>query len=158
PVRAAGQEAGSITGSVVAESGQPLAGVRVVAQPSERAAITDALGSFSISPVPPGPVRVSAARIGYEEVSRDVTVEAGATTRLDLVLPESALSLGAVVVSVSREAQRLSETPATVDVVSGERIRETGAAHPSEIMRQVAGAWVNVTSGEGHQTAIRQPL
>src|SRR5690606_28139216 len=30
--------------------------------------------------------------------------------------------------------------------------------HPSEIMDNIPGVWVNVTGGEGHMTAIRQPL
>ena len=37
-------------------------------------------------------------------------------------------------------------------------IAETRPSHPSEVMGAVPGVWVNVTGGEGHQTAIRQPL
>ena len=37
-------------------------------------------------------------------------------------------------------------------------LAETRPSHPSEVMGAVPGVWVNVTGGEGHQTAIRQPL
>ncbi len=63
-----------------------------------------------------------------------------------------------VVVSGTREAERKSEVPATVDVIKGDDIRKAKASHPSEIMGRVPGVWVNITGGEGHQTAIRQPL
>ncbi len=63
-----------------------------------------------------------------------------------------------VVVSGTREAQKKSEVPATIGKVSGEAIRKAKASHPSEIMGRVPGVWVNITGGEGHQTAIRQPL
>lgn len=63
-----------------------------------------------------------------------------------------------VVVTGTREAQKKSETPATVDKVSGEALRDANVSHPSQIMGRVPGVWVNVTGGEGHQTAIRQPL
>lgn len=63
-----------------------------------------------------------------------------------------------VVVSSTREAQKKSEVPATVDLVSGEAVRAAKASHPSQIMGRVPGVWVNITGGEGHQTAIRQPL
>lgn len=63
-----------------------------------------------------------------------------------------------VVVSGTREAERKSEVPATVDVIRGDAIRDAKASHPSQIMGRVPGVWVNITGGEGHQTAIRQPL
>lgn len=63
-----------------------------------------------------------------------------------------------VVVSGTREAERRSETAATIGVIKGEAIRNAKATHPTEIMGRVPGVWVNITGGEGHQTAIRQPL
>lgn len=63
-----------------------------------------------------------------------------------------------VVVSGTREAERKSETAATIGVIKGEAIRKAKATHPTEIMGRVPGVWVNITGGEGHQTAIRQPL
>lgn len=63
-----------------------------------------------------------------------------------------------VTVTATREAQKISETPATVSVISERDIKNIRPAHPGEVMRQVPGVFVNVTSGEGHQTSIRQPL
>jgi len=66
--------------------------------------------------------------------------------------------LGEITVTGTREGQLISETPATVDTISGDEIRAVKASHPSQIMGRIPGVWVNVTGGEGHQTAIRQPL
>lgn len=66
--------------------------------------------------------------------------------------------MGEVTVTGTREGRLLSETPATVGIVKGEDIRATNAKHPSELMGRVPGVWVNITGGEGHITAIRQPL
>lgn len=71
---------------------------------------------------------------------------------------EDATMLEEVVVSSTREAQKKSEVPATVGTVSGDALRAAKASHPSQIMGRVPGVWVNITGGEGHQTAIRQPL
>lgn len=71
---------------------------------------------------------------------------------------EEAAMLDDVVVTGTREAQKKSEVAATVGKVSGEAVRASKAAHPSQIMGRVPGVWVNITGGEGHQTAIRQPL
>ena len=67
-------------------------------------------------------------------------------------------ALGEVTVTATREGQLVSETPASVGVIKEKALREVKPSHPSEIMGQVPGVWVNVTGGEGHQTAIRQPL
>ncbi len=69
-----------------------------------------------------------------------------------------ATALGEVTVTATREGQLVNETPATVGVIKEKALREVKPTHPTEIMGQVAGVWVNVTGGEGHQTAIRQPL
>lgn len=66
--------------------------------------------------------------------------------------------LGEITVTGTREGQLLSETPASIGVIKGEELRATRPTHPSQIMGRVPGVWVNVTGGEGHQTAIRQPL
>lgn len=70
----------------------------------------------------------------------------------------TATRLDEVTVTGTREKHSLAETPATVDAISGSEIRASNPVHPSQIMGQVPGVWVNVTGGEGHQTAIRQPL
>ncbi|MCL6554940.1 MAG: TonB-dependent receptor [Burkholderiales bacterium] len=67
-------------------------------------------------------------------------------------------TLDEVTVTGTREGQLLSETPASVKVISGETVRQDKPSHPSQILGQSPGVWVNVTGGEGHMTAIRQPL
>jgi len=71
---------------------------------------------------------------------------------------DSTATLEDVTVTGTREKQSRAETPATVDAIPGAVIRDSMPVHPAQIMQEVPGVWVNVTSGEGHQTAIRQPL
>jgi len=68
------------------------------------------------------------------------------------------VTLGEVTVTGTREAQAIAETAASVGVVDSQAIDELKAAHPSEVMGKVPGVHVNVTGGEGHMTAIRQPI
>ncbi len=71
---------------------------------------------------------------------------------------KEALQLGEVVVTATREAEPLKEKPQTVDVIKEEEIKDVKPSHPSEIMNQMPGVWFSITGGEGHKTAIRQPL
>ena len=71
---------------------------------------------------------------------------------------EPVVELETLVVTGTREGRTVAETPATVDVLKGSTIAKDKPLHPSQIMNQAPGVWVNVTGGEGHITAIRQPL
>jgi outer membrane receptor protein involved in Fe transport len=63
-----------------------------------------------------------------------------------------------VTVTDTREGRRKSETPASVESVTRATIAEIRPTHPSQVATHMAGVWVNTTGGEGHMTAIRQPL
>lgn len=67
-------------------------------------------------------------------------------------------TLGEITVTGTREERPLAETPAAIGVIKRKQLKELSPTHPSQIMGQVPGVWVNTTGGEGHMTAIRQPL
>ena len=71
---------------------------------------------------------------------------------------EPPLELEQVVVTATREAQKLSETPASIGAVKTDAIQADKPTHPSQTMAQMPGVAVAVTNGEGHTTAIRQPF
>ncbi|MGH7719749.1 MAG: TonB-dependent receptor [Gemmatimonadaceae bacterium] len=74
------------------------------------------------------------------------------------VARDSAAVLAPVIVSATRERQRANESSATVNALAGAEIRRTRAAHPAGILNRVPGVYVSQLSGEGHSTAIRQPI
>lgn len=63
-----------------------------------------------------------------------------------------------ITVTGTREEIPKAETAETVDTVNQQTIEDTRPAHPSEIMDRVPGVHINVTNGEGHMAAIRQPM
>ena len=71
---------------------------------------------------------------------------------------ENQTNLGEITVTGTREATLKAETPATVDTVDSEEIANVRPSHPSEIVNRIPGVHIAVTGGEGHTTAIRQPL
>ena len=156
---AASQQTASIRGSVVAtSSGAPLVDVDVFIQGSGRRALTNRDGRYMFVELPAGSHTLIAERVGFGTVRRTVTLQGGGALDVDFRMEDEAISIPEVVVIASRDAKDLSEVAASVGVISGASLRETQPGHPSEIMGQVPGVYVNVTGGEGHMTAIRQPL
>ena len=158
-VSAFAQEAGNIEGRITAIGGtSPLEGVTLNVEGTTLGAMTDAQGSFRIAGVPAGVHVLIARRLGLDVLRQTVTVSAGATASVRLSMSENVMQLGDMVVTASREKERRVEIPMAIGVIGGEEIRQVKPAHPSEIMNRIAGVWVNVTGGEGHMTAIRQPI
>lgn len=149
---------GSVEGTITDEATQaPLSGAIVQLRGTGLGVLTDAGGRFRIAGVAPGTYVVSVQRIGSREASARVQVVAGAPARVELRLGTEAVALPTVVVTATREAQRLGQTAATIGVVGSAELARTKPTHPAEVLGQIPGVWVSVTGGEGHMTSIRLP-
>jgi outer membrane receptor protein involved in Fe transport len=155
----AAQNRGRIEGAVVlAATEQPLPGVQVFVENTPIGTITDSEGRFELVQVPEGVYVISARFVGYRSPSQTVTVTSGRTTTIEFELHEEAVRLQDVVVTAIGERQNRSDIPATISTLDLREIDDAKPSHPSDIMSRIPGVWVNNTSGEGHMTAIRQPL
>lgn len=88
-------------------------------------------------------------------------VEDAATTTQSRNVKKDSLdaeNLDEVVVTASRENDNPRDLPMAIEKIGGRAIKDTKPTHPSEIMNQAPGVFVNTTSGEGHQMMIRHPL
>lgn len=63
-----------------------------------------------------------------------------------------------IVVTSTREARARQELPESVGVLDRETIEQVAPSHPAELLNRLAGVHINQVGGEGHMTAIRQPL
>jgi iron complex outermembrane receptor protein len=143
---AAQQQTGTVTGTVTAEAGAPLANARVVLVGTARTAATNARGEYRLS-VPAGTHILRARVIGYAGAEQRVTVGAGETVTANFRLAPSALALSEVTVIGSRTARTAVETPVPVDVISTEEIQETGQTEVNQILTALAPSF-----NASHQT------
>src|SRR5262245_35675235 len=73
-----GAQTGSIVGQVIDKTGlQPLNGVQISIDGTQRGTLSDARGRFSIASIPVGSYTLRATYIGYRTETRPVTVAAG---------------------------------------------------------------------------------
>lgn len=66
--------------------------------------------------------------------------------------------LETIVVTSTKEAKLKIDTAESIDVFGEGEIDIVAPSHPSEILNRSAGVHVNNLGGEGHMTAIRQPI
>jgi len=155
---AAAQDTGSVEGSVVDETGAALPGANVVIPDTDRGSSTDASGTFELTGLEPGTYNLRASFVGYLSSTKQVQVEAGATSQVRFTLRPDVARLDSVVVVGYGQQERRDLTGA-VSSVSGQDLSKINVSNVGETLQgQVAGVDVTPRSGapgEGAQIRIR---
>ena len=149
---------GEVEGTVSTGRGTRVPGASIAIGAPARIVLSDSAGRFRIDGIAPGDQRLEVRALGYRTVAQTVTVRAFETTRVEAVLRPAAVSLPDLVVSTSRDEQLASRTPLSVDVIGAAEIAEARSHHPADIVNRSPGVYVSNAGGEGHFTAIRQPI
>lgn len=159
PTPLVGQSTSSIEGRVLdGDTGSPLPGVHVFLEESGRGSVTEPDGTFRITGLDPGDQSLVARFVGYEAYRRSVSIGAGANDPIEIRLQPAEILLDDVIVSATRERQLRTDVAASISSIGSDAIDDFQPTHPKDIMGKIPGVWVNQTGGEGHMTAIRQPL
>jgi TonB-linked SusC/RagA family outer membrane protein len=148
PGHAQEQESATVRGVVEDSSGAALPGANVRVKGTQKGVSTDPSGRYELQSVSPGEQTIAASFVGYEEVTRTITLEPGETRTLDFTLVSGAVGLDEMVVTalgVDREERSLGYS---VDRVAG---RELAQARETNVMNSLSGkvAGLNVISGSG---------
>ncbi|MBK9978324.1 MAG: TonB-dependent receptor [Gemmatimonadetes bacterium] len=140
---------GTIRGRITdAASGRGLGDAQVLVADTRIGALSSADGSFALVSVPVGTRAVTVRRLGYQPVSRTVTIAAGATATLDVSLQVSAVNLSEVVVTGSAaptEKRKIGTSIASVD--STLITRAVATTIDQALQGKVAGAQISQNSG-----------
>jgi TonB-linked SusC/RagA family outer membrane protein len=94
------QQTGTIAGRVIdGQTGQTIPAAQVFIPDLDIGVLTQQNGSYLLPNVPVGPRTVTVQRIGYGQMTQNVTVAAGQTVVLDFRITEEALALDEIVVT-----------------------------------------------------------
>lgn len=122
------QETGRIEGKVTRNDGTPLGGVTVRIQDLDQVVLTGSDGAYVFEDVAPGTYTLAYTLIENETTESGVTVAAGETRTVDKTVDwEVSFAETITVTSVSRRAERVTEAPASVTVISEEEIEREAA-------------------------------
>ncbi len=146
---ASAQATGTVTGRVLdADNGQPVAAAQVVVAGTTLGRTAGDDGRFSISGVPVGSRTITVRRIGYTQLSRNVTVTEGASVNVEFSLAKSTVSLTGVVVTATGE-ERKKEVGNAVTTVGAASFERGGVANTQQILQgRSTGVTVLGNSGQ----------
>lgn len=113
-----------VSGTVTDADGQPLPGANIVLDGST-GAVSDFDGNFSLSTDQQPPFSLTVSSVGFESTTVEVTSASGSLT---IQLSEGNTQLDEIVVSASRMAERIFESPVTVEKFSLQKIENTPSA------------------------------
>jgi hypothetical protein len=107
---------GTISGKVVTTGNAPVGEAIVTVAGSGIGARTNADGSFTLPPLPPGSYTIEARRLGFLAARVDgVQLAAGDTAHARLALPEAMLELSGIAVSSAASSDAIAESCFVLD-------------------------------------------
>jgi iron complex outermembrane receptor protein len=145
---------GGIKGKVTTKDGKPAEFVNILLTGTPKGSQVSVDGTYAIDQVKPGSYTLTASFVGLASQSKKVTVEAGKTTVVDLVLTENSRELSEVVVTANpakyvadypsvslRLKTPLLEVPQNIQIVTKQVLQEQQAFDMLEsVTRNVSGA------------------
>jgi len=150
---------GSISGTVLDEKQVPVTGVTVLISGTTTGTATDADGKYRLQSVPAGTIAVRFSFLSFETLEvKDVTINPGKATRLDVVMKESSEELNEVVVTANyKQASaeglyaKQKAMVAMADGISADQIKKTSDNNIAQVLKRVAG----VTIDNGKYVTVR---
>lgn len=150
-------DTGQVTGRVVDPEGDPVAEAVVTIHGSNRSAISDRSGRFTIRDVPAGIRELRVRRLGFREARvegirvpavGDIDVGSVHLRYRPLVIPGS-------VVTATRTDRLIEDVSSPVNVVEAEDLRERESKSSAEALREETGLFVQKTEHGGGSAIIR---
>ena len=155
------QQTATISGTVTdAVDGQPLAGATVLLSGQGQAGIlggdaADVDGSYSIQQVAAGSYVLTVRYVGYNESLNDITITAGQSITLNIELTQGGLDLNTIVISASRQAEKVLDAPASISVIDAREIEQDVVQSSVSVLRNTTGVDMAQTGVDRNEVVLR---
>jgi TonB-linked SusC/RagA family outer membrane protein len=143
----AAQATGTVSGRVIADNNQPLAGAQVSLRGTGLGTRTGDNGRYTIVNVPVGQYRLRAQMLGHRPVEDSITVVAGQTVTRDITMRVEALGLDALVITGTPGAARQREVGNAVAQINVATLQAPPSSVGQLLQGRAAGVTVMPSSG-----------
>jgi outer membrane receptor for ferrienterochelin and colicins len=129
----------TISGKVVDSKSKPIPGVNVIVINTNFGAATNEPGEYEIANIPAGTYTIEFSAIGYEKFRKENVVVQNKAVILDVVMKESVIETGEVVITAGKYEQKKSDLPVSAEIISGSEFAERNFSNLEDAIRFVPG-------------------
>ncbi|MBE9599834.1 TonB-dependent receptor [Pedobacter sp. MC2016-24] len=142
------QSAGSLSGSVVSESGIKIPNVLIRFSSKKNNQYSDTEGMFKVSSLPKGDYEIVLSAIGFANLNATIKINSGMVTNQQFVLKEQVQELNEVGVFGKNDAKRSAEQAYQVAVIDARKLHNT-TLNIAHALNNVPGIRVRESGGLG---------
>jgi len=144
---ASAQNRGAVEGQVTTPDGEPLPGVQVVDPALQRGTTSGQDGEYRIDQLPTGTHTLEYRFVGYQTAVREVSLAAGETAEVDVVLRSRVLETDGVTVTGTARARSTLRAPQDVDVMGPEQLQINRSAALGDLLRDNVDGVSSIKTG-----------
>ena len=122
-----------------ANTGEPLAGANVLLKGTSHGTTTDSSGKFSISNIAAGTYDLAISFIGHSTSTLSITVSDSDIKEIEVILKLSSFLSESIVITASRRPEKLTEAPASINVISSKDIETLTTFNIGELFAHQKG-------------------
>ncbi len=139
-LKSANAQSVELQGKVVDESSKaPLAGVTVAIKGEARLAMTNKEGAYFFQKLAAEQIVLVISHVGYETKEVEVTASEGMNTIAEIGLSLGVKSNDVIVVSASRRSEKITDAPASIQVIGKKELEQFTGSNVGELAAYVQG-------------------
>jgi iron complex outermembrane receptor protein len=146
----------TVNGTIFDETNQPMPGVTVMIKGTTTATSTDAGGNYKIT-LPAGPKEtiLTYSFIGYGTVEKTVNMSGASMQTVGFKMEKEEIGLNTVVVSASKRKEKLIDAPASVTVLTAEKLSTNTPLTVVDNLKKVPGVDIMQTGLFSNNVTVR---
>lgn len=138
----------TISGTIKDNSGNLIPGVNILLKGTTTGTTTGFDGNYVISNVTNGAYTIIASYIGYDNFTKEITVNGN--LKLNIIIKENAQSLDEIIVTGVVNPKSKLESSVSISSISAAKIAESTPRTTGEIFRNIPGIRAESSAGEGN--------
>jgi outer membrane cobalamin receptor len=138
----------SISGVVKDRYGEPIPGISVMIEKTGKGVATNTDGFFEIRDIQTGQQQLIISGIGFQKMSREISISPDEHISLDVILEEGTTSMDEVVIQGKSEAEELRMKGFSIQVIES-RKQKNLTADINQVLKNTAGINLRESGGLG---------